>query len=122
MGTLIDGQGFRALRRARGWDQKTLADKAGVDPSLISRLERGLQDNVTTSALVGLAQTFDVPVDALLVPYRDQPSSSLVHELEVVVSNLPNLSPENQRLVAAILWGCLSALSGAVPEVGGTEQ
>ncbi len=62
-----------------------------------------------------------MPVDALLVPYRDQPSSTLVHELEVVVSELPHLAPENQRLVAAILWGCLSALSNKALDDSGVE-
>jgi transcriptional regulator with XRE-family HTH domain len=42
----------RTLREAKGWSQKELAEKAGVDASLISRLEAGLNVNprATTTA------------------------------------------------------------------------
>lgn len=112
MSTLIDGQRLRTLRQARGWNQAALAHRAAVDPSIISRLERGLQENITVAVLVALAQALDVPVEALLTPYRQPAPAELVQELAVAVSELGSLSAEHQKLVAAILQGCLSALLG----------
>jgi len=117
MSTLIDGQKLRKLRQGRGWDQKTLAKQANVDPSIISRLERGLQENITVSVLIGLAKSLGVPVDALLVPYRETKQGELTYELSLAVGELPSLSAEHQRLVAAILQGCMSALSNEIKRI-----
>ena len=110
MSNFIDGQSLRSLRQARGWDQKTLARKAGVNPSVVSRVERGLQDNLKVSVLVAIAKTLDTPVDALLVTYRQAVPSEPVQELAVALSEVTALSAEHQRFMAALLRGGIAAL------------
>jgi transcriptional regulator with XRE-family HTH domain len=46
---------LRAARREKGWTQKTLADRIGVDPQMIMRLEQG----------IGSAKTLSVVMNAL---------------------------------------------------------
>jgi len=111
MSTLIDGQRLRALRHAKGWDQKTLAQQASVDPSVVSRLERGLQENITVAVLIGLAQSLDTSAEALLAPYRRPVEGELTHELGVEVAELQTLPTEQQHVVAAILRAYVSAVS-----------
>ena len=111
MSLVVDGQHLRALRQARGWDQRRLAHQAGVSPPVVSRLERGLQGDVNASVLVALARSLDTSVDALLVEYREPTPTEPIQELALVVSQLPSLSKDHQRLVAAILRACLSALA-----------
>src|SRR5262245_12483214 len=60
MSDILDTQALRSLREAKGWDQQTLASAAGVDPSVVSRLERGLQVDLKASVLVGLAYALDI--------------------------------------------------------------
>lgn len=109
MGIVVDGGALRSLRESRGWNRKTLAMAAGIDPSVISRLERGLQSDLRASVLVALARALSVPVDALIADrQRDQPSD-LVPELTSLIAELGNVSEAEQRQLATILRGYLSA-------------
>lgn len=98
---LLNTELLRALRVGRGWDQQTLARQAGVDPSVISRLERGLQDDMRASVLVALSRAFQIPVDLLLVEPVAPPALS--PDLTAAVAALGHLSPAQQRQVAALL-------------------
>jgi transcriptional regulator with XRE-family HTH domain len=110
MSDVINPQVLRALREARGWDQQTLAATAGVDPSVVSRLERGLQLDLKASVLVALARALDSQVDALLdVPYH-QGRPAFIAELTAALSRLADLSPAHQRQVAAIVQTYMSTL------------
>jgi transcriptional regulator with XRE-family HTH domain len=108
MAELLDVRMLRALREARGWDQQTLAREAGVDPSVISRLERGLQDDFRVSVLVALARTLAIPVDSILAEPAVTPA--LDAELAAIVSQLGALTSAQQRQVAAILSAYLATL------------
>ena len=57
---------IRAMRDARGWNQKKLAAKAGKPQSVVSRLEDPDYGKVTIFTLIELAKAFDV---ALLVRF-----------------------------------------------------
>jgi len=59
------GEWIRALRVRKGWDQKTLADKAGLNPTHISDIERGAHDP-SSKTLRKLARALGVPVATLL--------------------------------------------------------
>ncbi len=110
MSDILDAQTLRTMREARGWDQATLARAAGVDQSVISRLERGQQSDLRASVLIGLARAFQTPVDSLLAtPYPYEPSN-LRPELARVVANLAKLGEVQQRQVAAILRAYISTL------------
>jgi transcriptional regulator with XRE-family HTH domain len=107
---LINVDMLRSLREVRGWDQTTLAAHAGIDRSIISRLERGSQQDLKVSILVALANALESTVDVLVLRPESATtdSSSLVAELAAVVDSLGPLPPAHQRRVAAILRGYLS--------------
>jgi transcriptional regulator with XRE-family HTH domain len=110
MGDVIDAQTLRTLREAKGWDQQRLALAAGVDASVISRLERGLQVDLRASVLVNLARGLDISVDALLIDPPQQAQSVLVAELSATLTDIAPLSKTHQRQIAAMLRGYLSVI------------
>jgi transcriptional regulator with XRE-family HTH domain len=110
MSDVIDPQVLRSLRESRGWDQLTLATAADVDPSVVSRLERGLQQDLKASILVALARALETPVDALLIASAQHAPPPLVAELGAVMTELGALPPLQQRQVAAIVRAYLSAM------------
>src|SRR5689334_6707165 len=62
----VSGAKIVELRRAKEWDQQTLAQKADIPASVLSRLERDLQEDCTISVLSKIAGTLGVTVDSLL--------------------------------------------------------
>src|SRR5947209_3968130 len=118
MVSIISGAKLKSLRQMRGLDRKALARAAGVDPSVVSRLERGLQQDVRGSVLVGLAGALDVPVDALLIRSREADSDTMVPELSATISEIGHLPEDRQRQVAALLQAYL-ATTPAIAEQSG---
>lgn len=59
--TTLVGRRIRQLRRERKWTIEDLADKADLDPSYVSRLERGVQ-NASLTVLAQIARAFTIPV------------------------------------------------------------
>lgn len=66
------GRAVRMERKSKGWSQETLADKAGLDPTYVGRIERGEQNatllictwlaralGITTAELFAMADAFD---------------------------------------------------------------
>ena len=57
---------LRLARQIAGWSQQDLAERAGVDIGLISRLERGLRGRRTSyETLVRIARALHVDVEEL---------------------------------------------------------
>jgi transcriptional regulator with XRE-family HTH domain len=110
MSDVIDTQILRSLRAAKGWDQQTLASTAGVDPSVISRLERGLQVDLKASVLVALAHALDVPVDSLIATPYQHSALGAVAELTAAMAALTALSAAHQRQVAALVRAYVSSM------------
>jgi len=65
----ILAQNIKGLRSERGLAQETLALEAGVDRTLVSKIER-LIANPTLEILVKLSMALEVPVMALLQPTK----------------------------------------------------
>lgn len=61
------GARLRALRRARGFTQERLAERAGLSYKFVGEIERG-QGNPTLATLVALAEALDVDVVDLFGP------------------------------------------------------
>jgi transcriptional regulator with XRE-family HTH domain len=53
------GTGLRALRIRLGWTQRELADRAGVSESDVSRIERGLADQLPMTKVRAVALALD---------------------------------------------------------------
>ncbi len=58
------GQNVRRLRGVSGFTQERLADKADLDPTYISGIERGIR-NPTLMIIVRLAKALGVPLSEL---------------------------------------------------------
>ncbi len=56
------GARFRAVRIRRGWRQLDVAKKVGLDPSVISRIERGHLERITLGTLLATARALDIQV------------------------------------------------------------
>ena len=112
MRELIDVEMLRALRTARGLSQGALAALAGVDRTVVARLERGGQRDVRLSVLLGLAGALCVSIEKLVVLPRpaDSPSPHLSQDLAAAVATLDTLAPESQRQIAAIIHAYLTTL------------
>ena len=60
---------IRAVREARGLGLREVAESAGIDPSHLSRFERG-RGMLSVEALHRLAQTLELrELDRMLTPY-----------------------------------------------------
>lgn len=59
------GANVRAQRLARGWTQEELAEKTGLAPVQVSRIERGRRE-VRLTTLLRLLRALDVPPGKLL--------------------------------------------------------
>ena len=63
------GQNVRKLRGVSGFTQERLADKADLDPTYISGIERGIR-NPTLMIIVRLAKALGVPLSELCKDIR----------------------------------------------------
>jgi len=81
------GKHLRAVRVAHKYLQKDLAEKAGLDRSYVSKLERGLSDP-TFSTLQKISDAYTLSVGHLLT-YGSEESFSL--ELEAAIDALKTL-------------------------------
>jgi transcriptional regulator with XRE-family HTH domain len=96
----IDAAQIRALRRQRGWTQKELLFKSGVDQSLISDLENGKKVGPRIDTMVALARAFGVSVDDLFVPRANpMPVQPPDPQLIRIQALLKKMTPEDQELV-----------------------
>ncbi len=106
---MISGDTLRTLRETKGWDQHTFAQQAGVDASVVSRLERGLQNDLKVSVLVRLAQALEVSLDSL-VANRTLSPTELIGELEILLPHIQQVSPAHQRQIAAVIRSYLATM------------
>lgn len=109
MDELINAHMLRALRIAKGWNQKQLAHVANVDASIISRLERGIQNDLKVSVLVALATALETSVSNLLIGQVATEQKD-VASLRALLDKLAELPKEYQEQVAAILRAYISTM------------
>ena len=69
---MLFGKRVRALRTERGWSQEELADRAGLDRTYVSSLERGHR-NVALLNIVRLAEGLEVDPGSLLAGFQSTP-------------------------------------------------
>lgn len=114
MSELIDVEMLRALRKARGLSQDALARQAGVDRTVVARLERGGQQDMRLSVLVALSRALDVSVEKLIKAPQalNGPTPRLIQELAAAVASLDTLDQDTQHQIAAILNAYLTTRPG----------
>jgi transcriptional regulator with XRE-family HTH domain len=110
MKSFVNGEKIAALRKIKGWEQQDLAAHAGINSSVISRMERGLQGDFKLSVLVQIAQALEVPIDQLLTLSWQQKSPEFPAELENSFRILSLQPIEIQKHVAAIVMAYLEHL------------
>lgn len=116
---MINIAALRHYREQKHWSQRDLARVAKVDASIVSRLERGLQDDMTVGVLVALSDALDIPPAALLPPIveDDSPrSATLTAEMADVVRLVAFLPPRFQNHLAATIRGYVAGIKDLYPE------
>ena len=108
--SILDNQRITDLRKTKGWEQRDLAHAAKVNPSVISRLERGLQEDFKLSVIFAIASALDVTVDDLLTPSKRHSTPQITSSLQAAVNRLSKHSPPTQNRVAGAIVGYLSVL------------
>ena len=68
---------LKKYRRIAGLNQRQLAEKSGVDVTLISRLERGQRQAASYTTIVRLARALNLQPEELL-PVDDLPAGPAV--------------------------------------------
>ena len=110
---VIDGDALRRLREARGLTGRELARAADVDHSVISRLERGVQRDMSVSVLLAVVRILRTPIDSLLAtplhPVQGE-QRELTGELRAEISTLGELPSAYQRHLAGLLRAYRSGL------------
>lgn len=101
--TILDIQTIRDLRKQKGWEQRDLAQAAGVNPAVISRLERGLQNDFKLSVIVAIALALDVAVDNLITHQYRIHSYQLDPLLLASVNRLSLSGQNKQKTIASII-------------------
>lgn len=66
METIILGKRLFVLREEKNWTQKETAQRIGIAPSQLNRIEKGESQNVGSETLREMAKVFDVSADFLL--------------------------------------------------------
>jgi transcriptional regulator with XRE-family HTH domain len=70
------GRRLRQAREARGWTVRGLALRAGLEGSIVSRLETGVQAHASSKTVKILAETLNVSADYLLAVQRKESTSA----------------------------------------------
>lgn len=61
----VFGQNVRRIRKARGFSQEVLAERAGLHRTYIGSVERG-ERNIALENIVAIAQALNVPIAELV--------------------------------------------------------
>lgn len=113
--SLLDSATIKRLREQRGWEQRDLAIAAGVNPSVISRLERDLQSDFKLSVIISISKALGVSVDVLLDPTHRSEALDYDAQLQAQLNRLQQQSRKTQVLIAGMIDGYLTALEGEEP-------
>jgi transcriptional regulator with XRE-family HTH domain len=120
------GERLRARRRARGLSLRTLAERLGVSPSLISQIERG-RARPSVSTLFAIVTELDASLDELLFNDDRQPASAEPAARRSPVQEAA--TRHSIRLASGVVWERLTTVSQpgveflfVVYDVGGSSS
>lgn len=99
----IDGGKIRSLREQRGWTQKDLALKAGVDQSLISALETDRKEDVRFSTIMALARALNVKPHQLLTSSESSPPEPTDPQINIMMRMVNDMTVDERASVIAFV-------------------
>lgn len=108
---ILQPQKIIALREQHGWDRKRLAQEANLSPSVITRIEKGQQQDFKVSVIVAVAKALDVPVDNLLSEAHNEIPFEFIPELQAALFLLTRQPREAQLHVSGMIRGYLAVRS-----------
>jgi len=100
--TLSLGARIKELRKDRGWSQRELSARANVSQTRLSKYENGTHQ-VPLGALIRIAHTLALPVDALLPDVGDMPRDPEDVQLFLRLRSLVALGPEEKAVACSLL-------------------
>ncbi len=101
------GQRLRELRKAKGMNQKELADKVGIDFTYLSKLENDAVKRPSPHVLHRLSEALDVPYEELmrLAGYRVPGESDTAPAAAIGAALFADLTEdERDELVDYLAW------------------
>ena len=107
---VVNGEAIANLRKQKGMDQKTLAEKANVNASVLSRLERNLQSDFHASIVVQIADVLEVSVDSILNRNYSQDENPTQIDWQLVIEEMQKQPLDIQKQAAYIMKGYLQTL------------
>ena len=96
------GDSIGRRRQQAGMTQEAVAEKLGIGPEAVSRMERGV-GSVTAERLIVLAELFSCRADELLLQASDRATDQAA-EIAGLLENLP--PPERAYLVDSLRKFC----------------
>jgi len=96
------GDSIGRMRQQAGMTQETVAEKLGIGPEAVSRMERGV-GSVTAERLIVLAEMFSCRADQLLLQASHRPTDQGA-ELAGLLESLP--PPERLYLMESLRNFC----------------
>ncbi|MBO5220871.1 MAG: helix-turn-helix transcriptional regulator [Clostridia bacterium] len=103
---VVIGKRIRELRKEKGWTQERLAERAGIEPSNLSHIERAAT-KLSLPTLVGIANALEVSLDEIVY-------SNLVKSAHISAGRINELledcSPEELLGLAEILKSAKAVL------------
>ncbi len=91
---------IRAFRNSKGWTQERLAEKTGVHPTYISRIESGLK-LPTLVSICKIAEALDVEVYELFIDEAKINSSD--YKKKKLISIVSESAPTNIDIYSTVL-------------------
>ncbi len=101
------GSRIRGLRLSAGMSQETLAEKAGISPNTVSRIEGGLTE-MYVETFRKLAQALGADAGGLLC--RDEKPDSGDRHIKSIVSRMSRMEKGEQAVVAQTVNALADAL------------
>lgn len=97
------GRRIKEARQTKGLTQEQLAERAGVSPTYISVIERGLK-SPQLDTFVPVCNALEVSADALLMDVVDAAATAQSNEIAELLRDQP---PKKQRCLIRMLKAAL---------------
>lgn len=101
-------QKIKQLRESRGWSQRQLARKMGVDQSYVSQIENGSMPRPSFELIIKLQQVFGVRYEVFakaagLIDHADDIAVYEDPELSELWEKLRGLHPKRRSVIRAMI-------------------